>query len=236
MFRAIADFFRRLFNIGRSNAQAALTAAEDPEKMLDLALSDMRSQYAKAREQVAGAIAQEKRLKRELQERQDNATEWEQKAMKALQAGDEELARIALGKQRDAEAEYQELATQHKKARSGVDAVKNALNNLDKKIEEGQRKKKILIARKKRADAQLTINETLSQLSTDDHGTAFGRMEDKITQLESMADASEELAELGPGAQEAELEGRFKALDTGDTDKRLEALKAKLALPAASGE
>lgn len=236
MFRAIASFFRRVFNLGRSEAHAALTAAEDPEKMLDLAISDMQGQYAKAREQVAGAIAQEKRLHRELVERKETAEGWGQKAMKALEAGDEELARIALGRQGEYESEHNELATQHAKARTGVDSVKNALGNLDKKIEESHRRKRILIARKKRADAQITINETLNQLSINDHGTVFGRMEDKITQMESVVDAGEELAALGPGAEEAELEDRFKALDAGDTDKRLEALKAKLALPAASGE
>jgi len=236
MFRAIADFFRRILGIGRANAHAALTAAEDPEKMLDLAISDMQANYAKAREQVAGAIAQEKRLHRELKERQESAEGWEQKAMKALEAGDEELARIALRKQSESESEYQELANQHEKARTGVERVKEALSNLDKKIEESKRRKRVLVARKKRADAQITINETLNQLSTNDEGTVFGRMEDKITQLESIVDAGEELAALGPGAEEAEMEARFKALDVGDEDKRLEALKAKLALPAASGE
>lgn len=228
MFRAITDFFRRFFNIGRSNAHAALTAAEDPSKMLDLAISDMSGQYHKAREQVAGAIAQEKRLQRELVERQEAGVAWEQKAMIALKSGDEELTRVALQRQADAEAEFNELSAQHDKARAGVESVKNALQSLDKKIEESKRRKRILVARQKRANAQLTINDTLSQLSTDDHGTVFERMEDKITQLESTADAAEEMVALSPGNAENELEEKFKALGAGNTDDRLAALKAKL--------
>lgn len=233
MFKAIANLFRRLFNIGRSNAHAALNAAEDPEKMLNMALDDMRSQFVKAKEQVASAIAHEKRLLREMTQRKTDAEAWEQKAMKALQAGDEELAKIAVERSGEAEAEYKELCIQHEKAKTGVEHVKQALSNLDKKIDEGERKKKILVARKKRADAQLIINETLNQISIDDHGTAFGRMEDKITQLEAQADASEELSALGPGAEMAAIEEKFKALDAGDTDKKLAALKEKLALPPA---
>ena len=55
----IFDSFSTLL---RSNINDLISRAEDPEKMLNQILIDMRSQLAKAKQQVAAAIADEKRL------------------------------------------------------------------------------------------------------------------------------------------------------------------------------
>ena len=55
--------FDRLSSLLRSNINDLISRAEDPEKMLNQILVDMRSQLAKAKQQVATAIADEKRLR-----------------------------------------------------------------------------------------------------------------------------------------------------------------------------
>ena len=55
--------FDRLSTLLRSNINDLISSAENPEKMLNQILVDMRSQLAKAKQQVAAAIADEKRLR-----------------------------------------------------------------------------------------------------------------------------------------------------------------------------
>src|SRR6266566_3150704 len=54
--------FDRLSTLFRSNINDLINRAENPEKMLNQLIVDMRSQLAKAKQQVAAAIADEKRL------------------------------------------------------------------------------------------------------------------------------------------------------------------------------
>ncbi len=226
--------FRRFWNWIRGNANAAMDAIEDPAQMLELAVRDMREKHVQAKQQVAVAIAQEKRLKRELEGKRSDATQWEQRAMRALTAGDEGLAKTAMERKLQFESDANELAEHHQKAEAGCDAVKKALIQLDRNIADADRKKRILISRQKRAEAQKTINTTLQELSTNNAGTTFGDMEDRIVQLEAEADAAGDLAALGEGSANAEIEQQFRALEAGNVDDALEAMKAKLALPAAA--
>ena len=226
--------FARFWNWIRGNANAAMDSIEDPEKMLELAVRDMREQHGKARQQVAVAIAGEKRLLRQLEEAKEGAASWENRAQKALEAGQEDLAKQAMERKLKADTDVKELGDQHAKALASTTQVKDAIISLDRKIQDADRRKGILIARQKRAQAQHTINNTLQQLSTNNAGTTFGDMEDRITQLEAEADAAGELAELGTGSAEAGVEEQFKALEAGNVDDALEAMRQQLALPAAA--
>ncbi|NBW66385.1 isochorismatase family protein, partial [bacterium] len=76
--------FDRIATLFKSNINDMISKAEDPEKMLDQILVDMRNQLAKAKQQVAAAIADEKRLKDQAEAEFKAAADWESKAMLAL--------------------------------------------------------------------------------------------------------------------------------------------------------
>ncbi len=223
--------FGRLGTLIRSNINELINRAEDPEKMLNQVLVDMKGQLVEAKKQVAVAIADEKRIKKQWEQEHAKATDWERKAMLAIRAGNDELAKAALHRK----GEHDELATNFKAQweaqKQAVDQLKEALRGLDQKIEEAKRKRNILISRQKRAQAQATINQTLSQLNaSDSHDSTFARMDERVTQLEAEAEASAELGLL----PESSLESQFKALEVGsDVDDELEVLKRKMALAAA---
>ena len=120
------------------------------------------------------------------------------------------------------------LETQWVSQKDSVEKLKEALRGLDQKIEEAKRKRNILVSRKKRAEAQRMINETLASINSKGSFDTFERMEDRITQLEAESEATAELGEL----PEASLESQFKALEAGDVDDELSALKRKMALKA----
>ncbi|HNF96635.1 MAG TPA: PspA/IM30 family protein, partial [Pseudomonadota bacterium] len=94
-------FFSRLGSLIKSNLNDLISKAEDPEKMLNQVLVDMKTQLVEAKKQVAVAIGDEKRLKKQWDEQVALSKDWERKAMLAVQAGDDELAKEALLRQRE---------------------------------------------------------------------------------------------------------------------------------------
>jgi len=130
--------------------------------------------------------------------------------MQAVQRGNDRLAKEALARRN----EHQELARQFeeqwRKQAEAVEQLKTSLRNLNAKIEEAKRKKDLLIARKKRAEAQKAIHETLQGLSDTSAFDVFARMEQKILDLEARAEASAELAEEFAGDT---LEREFERLE-----------------------
>src|SRR5688500_3120357 len=88
--------FDRLSTLLKSNLNDLISSAENPEKMLNQIIVDMRSQLAQAKQQVASAIADEKRLKDQVDNEFKAAEDWERRAMLAVQEGRDDLAKQAL--------------------------------------------------------------------------------------------------------------------------------------------
>ena len=226
-------FLQRVRTVIAANLNALISKAEDPEKMLEQLILDMQKQFVDARKQVAAAMADEKRLKKQYENQERLAKEWEAKARKALLAGREDLARQALSRKAEHEKMAHEFKAQWEAQAQAVEQLRGTLQQLSAKIEEAKRKKNLLIARAKRAEAQKRIQETMSGLSDTSAFDAFARMEEKVEQKEAEAEVVQELAagELGGGDQ---LEKEFAALEaqTVDTaaDQELLKLKAELGL------
>lgn len=226
--------FSRLGTLIRSNINELINKAEDPEKMLNQVLVDMKAQLVEAKKQVAVAIADEKRIKKQYEQEATKAAEWERKAMLAVKAGDDNLARAALSRKQEHEEVAETLKQQWEAQKQSVEQLKGALRGLDNKIEEAKRKRNILVSRQKRAEAQRTINETLSNINSTSAFDTFERMSDRVTQIEAEAEAT---AEIGGALPEATLESQFKALEASSgVDDDLAALKSKMALQAAEQE
>ncbi|MEX1367048.1 MAG: PspA/IM30 family protein, partial [Nannocystaceae bacterium] len=221
--------FSRLGTLIRSNINELINKAEDPEKMLNQVLVDMKSQLVEAKKQVAVAIADEKRLKKQYQQEAAKSAEWERKAMLAIKAGDDNLAKAALARKTEHDSVAETLKQQWEAQKQSVEQLKGALRGLDTKIEEAKRKRNILVSRQKRAEAQRTINETLTNINSTSAFDTFERMSDRVTQLEAEAEATAELGAL----PEASLESQFKALEASTgVDDELSRLKNKMALKA----
>ncbi|HEY8089056.1 MAG TPA: PspA/IM30 family protein [Polyangiaceae bacterium] len=220
--------FSRLAQLIKSNLNDLISRSEDPEKMLNQVVLDMNNQLVEAKKQVAASIADEKRLAKQAEQELANASEWERRAMMALRAGNEELAKEALARKR----EHDELAATFKdqwtKQKNAVEQLKRALRMLNDKIEEAKRKKNVLIARKKRAEAQKAIQETMSGLRDASAFETFDRMSQKVDQIEAEAEAQADLAEEYSGDT---LASKFQSLErTATGDEELTALKRKMGL------
>jgi phage shock protein A len=228
--------FDRLSQLLRSNINDLISRSEDPEKMLNQILVDMRSQLAKAKQQVAAAIADEKRLRDQADSEYKQAADWEQKAVLAVQQARDDLAKQALVRQSEHLAHGQQLEQTWESHRLETEKLKASLRDLNDKIEEAKRKKNLLIARQRRAQAQQRIHETMSSMSEKSAFEAFARMEERIETNERQLKASVEIEEEFTGDR---LQQDFKALEKGATgaavDARLLELKQKMGvLPAGS--
>jgi phage shock protein A len=222
--------FSRLGTLIKSNINDLITKAEDPEKMLSQVLLEMQQQLVEAKKAVAVAIADEKKLQKQYTAETDKSKEWERKAMVAVRAGDDNLARQALSRKQ----EHENIATQFQQQwisqKQAVEKLKDALRLLNNKIEEAKRKKNILIARKKRAEAQQQIANTMQGLGDTSAFDTFDRMAERIQLMEAEAEAGAELAGELSGDT---LESKFLQLEqsAGSTDDdALAELKAKMGL------
>lgn len=220
--------FGRFKRVVRSNLNEMISRAENPEKMLNQLITDMHEQLIDSKKTVALAIADEKKLERLYLQQRDDSEEWERKAMLALRSSREDLAKEALLRKQELDQIAVQYRQQWEAQRTSVEALKASLRGLQEKIEEAQRKKNLLIARAKRAEAQKKIQSTMSSMSDTSAFEAFDRMASKVDQIEAEADA---FRELEADSREDNLEKKIAELESSEpnADRLLEELKAKMA-------
>ena len=217
----------RIRTVLKSNINALISKAEDPEKMLNQLIMDMNEQLLEAKKQVAMSIADEKKLERQALENKTQGDEWEKKAMLAVKAGKDDLAKEALLRKQEYDGYAASFQKEYESQHASVEQLKDALRQLQAKIEEASRKKNLLIARAKRAEAQKQIQQTMGSLSANSSFDTFDRMAQKVDQIEAEAEA---LKEIGSVTADQKLEDKFKELEASEAggDKLLEDLKAKM--------
>ena len=206
--------FDRLGTLLKSNINDLISRAEDPEKVLNQLISDMRGQLTKAKQEVASAIADEKKLHAQVEKEKQQADEWERKAMLAVEQNRDDLAKQALMRHSEHLQHAQQLHETWVRQKQETESLKGSLRSLNDKIEEAKRKKNLLIARQKRAEAQDRIHRTMSSMSDKSAFENFERMAAKIEETERKALAS---AELNEELEGDDLSRQFDALEYSGT-------------------
>ena len=204
--------FDKLSTLLRSNINDMIARAENPEKMLNQIMLDMREQMTKAKQEVAVAIAGERKLKAQAETELQQAQEWERRAMLAVRSGRDDLARLALTRQQEYAERAQSLHETWQRQHADTERLKESLRQLNAKIEEARRKKNLLIAKQQRAQAQRRIHETMAGLSDNSAFDAFNRMAERIEETERRALAAAEVSEELSGDP---LERQFAQLESG---------------------
>jgi len=217
--------FSRISDIFKSNVNDALDNAEDPEKMLKQMVLEMEESVNKATLAVANAIANEKGLERKMQKERGLAADWQQKAMQALQAGREDLAKAALEKKAVADKNANDLTPIYEQAKSTSVKMREQLDALKHKLDEARSRQSTLIARSQAAKAQKQIAQSFSGVGSDAF-SKFDKYEGKIEKIESEAVAFEQLA-----GENTSLDQEFKKLSTSSqVDADLLALKKEMGM------
>jgi phage shock protein A len=223
--------FDRFSRVLRSNINDLISRAENPEKMLNQIILDMRDQLAKAKREVAGAIADERKLRQQLDDEAKQTRDWEQRAMLAVREGRDDLAKQALMRHQEHNERAVSIENTWRAQAAETEKLKVSLRQLNEKIEEAKRKRNLLIAKQKRAQAQRRIHETMSGISDASAFDAFNRMAERIEESERRSVAAIELDEA---LQIPDVEREFRQLEAGKVgvamDDRLVALKQQMGL------
>ena len=220
--------FSRFKRAMKSNINDMISKAENPEKMLNQLIVEMNEQLIESKKTVAASIADEKRLERQVLSNREQSEEWDRKAMLAVKAGRDDLAREALLRKQEYDNSIRQYQSQWEAQHASVEQLKASLRQLQQKIEEAQRKKNLLIARVKRAEAQKRMQQTVSSLADTSAFEVFDRMAEKVEKIEAELDAMKELEAPASGDS---LEQQFRALEGAESsaDRMLEDLKARMA-------
>lgn len=217
--------FGRISDIFKANVNDALDKMEDPAKMIKQMVIEMQEAVAKATSGLAQAMAQEKKLERDYKKHQQASEQWEQKAMQALNAGNEDLARRALAKKAESESQASQFKGMYEGASATTSKLKSQVEQLKQKLQEARMKESTLIARKEAAEAQKKIAKQVGSFDTGNSFAKFDKWEQKILKSEAEAQAFSELAE----GTDANLDDEFKQLEQNSSvDDDLARLRAKL--------
>ncbi|WP_078593071.1 PspA/IM30 family protein [Evansella clarkii] len=219
MFR----FFNRVRTIVSSELNSLLNKAEDPGKMLDQFILDMEKDISEVEASVAKQIANEKMLNKQYEEAAAMVAKREEQAVKALEAGDEGLARRVLEDKNKQQSQADSLKQLLDEAVKLSEELKEKLREMKDELKEMRMKKDSLKARSESAKARAKVNRTLSGIGTGAK-SGFERMEEKVLGDEAAAEASEELR-----SENKTLDDELAVLDqSSSVDSELAALKAKL--------
>jgi phage shock protein A len=214
----------RVSTLLRANINDLIDRAEDPEKVVKQLIVDMNNQLLQVKTQVAAAIADEKQLYQRYQDNQAKASDWQQRAELAVERGQDDLAREALSRRNAFQQTADGFKAQYEQQASQVEQLKNALHQLESKVQEAQTKQELLVARSRRAKAETQIRTTLSGLDQSSALSSFQRIEEKVSQQEARAAA---LGELDTDT----MDRRFELLEQEtEVDRQLAALKEKKGL------
>ncbi|MCZ8519395.1 MULTISPECIES: PspA/IM30 family protein [Paenibacillus] len=217
--------FKRFRDLTMAAVNDMLDKAEDPVKMLAQFLRDMEADIQEAEIAVAKQIAIEKKFKAQYEEAEEMVLKREQQAVKALESGNEDLARRALQDKKEHQTRFDEMKKQYDTAKANADRLRAQLGEMKDEFGKMKNKKDLLVARAEAAKAQKQINQAMSGFGTDNAAKGFDRMSEKVLQLEAEAEASNELR-----SKDRSLDDELSALGKDDgVEDELAALKAKLA-------
>lgn len=217
--------FKRLRDLTMASINDLLDKAEDPVKMLNQFLRDMEEDIREAEVAVAKQIAIEKKFKQQYEEALEMVEKREDQALKALEAGNEDLARRALQDKKEHQQRHDEMKQQYDVAKQNADRLRAQLSEMKDEFGKMKNKRDVLIARAEAAKAQKQINQVMSGFGKDNAAKGFDRMSEKVLQLEAEAEASGEIR-----SKDRSLDDELASLGKNDgIDDELAALKAKLA-------
>lgn len=197
------NIFKRLFKIGQAEANASVDNMEDPIKMTEQGIRDMKEDLSKSVEALAQVKAMAIRSKNERDEHTAKAKEYETKAiaiLKKAHKGDldateaDRLAKEALAKKEEAQKHADRSGQDTDKFDNNVSQLQTTIQGIKDNISNWENELTTLKARVKVSSATKNVNKQMAALDSTGTVTMLERMKEKVAQEEALAEAYGDIA------------------------------------------
>jgi phage shock protein A len=153
----------------------------------------------KLRRSLAEIMTSRKRLEMQKTRLMENIRLLDEQARRSLEAGREDLARLALERKNANLIQMQGLDKQISEMKDEEEKMKEAEKRMSIKVEEFKGRKEIIKARYSAAEAQVKIKESVTGISEEmtDVGMAMNRAEEKTDRMRAKSQALDEMINSG---------------------------------------
>ena len=225
----------RLFKIGQSEAHSAVDKLEDPIRLTEQGIRDLKADLSRSLEALAEVKAMAIRANNDMNTYRNQAANYEKKAILLLQkaekgeieAGEaDRLASEALQKKSESEGQYASAKKDKEQFDKSVSQIEVKTRQLRSTISTYENELKTLKARDKVNKATVNLNKQLAQVDASGTVSMLERMKEKVAQEEALAESYGEIANASKSVDD-EIDAAL-ASGSGSQSDALAALKAKL--------
>ena len=231
------NIFKRLFNVGKAEAHSAIDNMEDPIKMTEQGIRDMKDDLTKALEGLAQVKAMLIRSENDKTQFETKVKDYQNKAMLILQKAQKKelsaeegdrLAKEALIKKEENLEHVKRCSQEVEKFSQSVSQLERNVNTLKNNISKWENELKTLKARVKVSNATKNLNKQMAAIDSSSTVNMLEKMKEKVSEEEALADAYGDIANESKSLDE-EID---KGLDTTNisADNELDALKKQMGL------
>ena len=230
--------FKRLFKVGQAEAHSAVDKMENPIKMTEQGIRDLKKDLDGSLKALAEVKAMAIRAKNDVQSNKSKASDYENKAVQLLkkaqngeiEAGDaDRLAGEALAKKEEFTKAMNQSKTEMDRFDGNVAQLDVKVKKLRSDISAFENELRTLKARVKVSEATAKVNKQMAGIDSSSTVNMLERMKDKVAQQEALAEAYGDVA-----GESKSLDDEINSAlsDGGDVKKAddLAALKAKLGM------
>jgi len=229
------NIFKRLYTIGKAEINSVLENFEDPIKLTESGISDMKNQLSESMEALAKLKALSIRKKNEIESEEQTAKDYYTKAILLIQKSEkgeievseaDRLAKEALKKQSIAQERGENLKTENEKLQDDCEKMQSNINNLKSSISKWENELRTLEARVQVSEATKDINQKMTQIDSSSAVSMLEKLKEKVVQQEAMAEAYSDISKAGKSLDE-EIDDLVKNID-GEAENALQKLKESL--------
>ncbi len=224
----------RISSVVKQKVNALLDKYEDPREALDYSYQKQLELLIKLRRSIAEVITSKKRLEMQKVKLMDNIKTLDEQARRAVDAGREDLARMALERKNANLAQVQDLTKQIEDMQREQSKLEQTERETATKVEEFKSKKEVIKAQYSAAEATVKVKESVTGISEQmaDVGMAMSRAEDKTEKMKAKSQALEEMIDSGVltdyTSNKDEIERELdKVSMKGSVDEELAKIKAE---------
>jgi phage shock protein A len=223
--------FQRMSSVFQQKVNAALDRTEDPQQALDFSYEKQLEALQQVRRNVADVLTSEKRLELQAAQLKQNQSKLQGQAQAALQQGREDLARLALTRSQEAQAQLAGLGQQIDQMKEQEQKLELMAQKLQAKVEAFRTQKETIKAQYSAAQASTKIGEAVTGISEQmaDVNLTVERAQNKTTQMQARAAAIDDLVASGTLDQ-------IGAGSTDDIDRQLASGTTKITVDSQLAE